>query len=141
VADVFTKAKRSEVMSRIRARDTKPERAVRSILHRLGYRFRLHRTDLPGKPDIVLPCLRIVIFVHGCFWHWHEGCRFAYTPKTRTEFWLKKLESNVARDRQVETQLAELDWLVITVWECELRTPEKLTKRLDDAVKGRSSGV
>ena len=141
MADVFTKTKRSEVMSRIRGRDTKPERAVRSILHRLGYRFRLHRTDLPGKPDIVLPCLRIVIFVHGCFWHRHEGCRFAYTPKTRTEFWLKKLESNVARDRQVETQLAELDWLVITVWECELRTPEKLTKRLDDAVKGRSSGV
>ena len=141
MADVFTKTKRSEVMSRIRARDTKPERAVRSILHRLGYRFRLHRTDLPGKPDIVLPRLRIVIFVHGCFWHRHEGCRFAYTPKTRTEFWLKKLESNVARDRQVETQLAELDWLVITVWECELRTPEKLTKRLDDAVKGRSSGV
>lgn len=141
MADVFTKTKRSEVMSRIRARDTKPERAVRSILHRLGYRFRLHRTDLPGKPDIVLPRLRIVIFVHGCFWHRHEGCRFAYTPKTRTEFWLKKLESNVARDRQVETQLAELDWLVVIVWECELRTPEKLTKRLDDAVKGRSSGV
>lgn len=141
MADVFTKTKRSEVMSRIRARDTKPERAVRSILHRLGYRFRLHRTDLPGKPDIVLLRLRIVIFVHGCFWHRHEGCRFAYTPKTRTEFWLKKLESNVARDRQVQTQLAELDWLVITVWECELRTPEKLTKRLDDAVKGRSSDV
>lgn len=141
MADVFTKSKRSEVMSRIRGRDTKPERAVRSVLHRLGYRFRLHRTDLPGKPDIVLPRSKIVIFVHGCFWHRHEGCRFAYTPKTRTEFWLKKLESNVAHDHKVQTQLAELDWLVITVWECELRTPEKLTKRLDDAIKGRSSDV
>ena len=141
MADVFTKAKRSEVMSRIRGRDTKPERAVRSILHRLGYRFRLHRADLPGKPDIVLPRLRIVIFVHGCFWHRHEDCRFAYTPKTRIEFWLKKLESNVARDRQVQAQLTELGWLVVIVWECELRIPEKLTERLDEALKGRSSDV
>lgn len=141
MADVFTKAKRSEVMSRIRARDTKPERAVRSMLHRLGYRFRLHRADLPGKPDIVLPRLKIVIFVHGCFWHRHEDCRFAYTPKTRIEFWLKKLESNVARDRQVQAQLTELGWLVVIVWECELRIPEKLTERLDEALKGRSSDV
>lgn len=141
MVDVFTKSKRSEVMSRIRGRDTKPERAVRSILHRLGYRFRLHRTDLPGKPDIVLPRSKIVIFVHGCFWHRHKDCRFAYTPKTRTEFWLKKLESNVAHDHKVQTQLSELGWFVITVWECELRTPEKLARRLDDAVKGRSSGA
>src|SRR2546430_70866 len=83
--DVFTKAKRSEVMSRIKSRDTRPERAVRSMLHRLGYRFRLHRADLPGKPDLVLSRYRTVVFVHGCFWHRHKGCRLAYTPKTRVD--------------------------------------------------------
>ena len=135
MSDVFTKAKRSEVMSHIRARDTKPERAVRSMLHRMGYRFRLHRADLPGKPDIVLPRHKTVIFVHGCFWHRHEGCRFAYTPKSRTEFWLKKLESNVARDRQVKEGLTDLGWHVVTVWECELRSPDQLSKRLDETLK------
>mgnify|MGYP001079076721 CR=1 FL=1 len=137
MTDVFTADKRSEVMSRIKARDTKPERAVRSLLHCMGYRFRLHRTDLPGKPDIVLPRYQTAIFVHGCFWHRHEGCRFAYTPKTRTDFWLKKLESNVARDRQVQADLAALGWRVVTVWGCELSAPEQLSKRLDEVLKGR----
>jgi DNA mismatch endonuclease (patch repair protein) len=131
MADVFTKIKRSEVMSRIRARDTQPERAVRSMLHRMGYRFRLHRTTLPGKPDIVLARYRTAIFVHGCFWHRHEGCQFAYTPKSRKGFWLRKFESNVKRDINVKKELSKLNWHVVTVWECELRSPDRLSMRLD----------
>ena len=135
MTDVFTKAKRSEMMSQIRSRNTKPEITVRSLLHRMGYRFRLHRTDLPGKPDIVLPLYQTVIFVHGCFWHRHKDCRFAYTPKTRTEFWVKKLESNVIRDQWVKSELERLGWRVITVWECELREPHHLAVRLDADLK------
>jgi DNA mismatch endonuclease, patch repair protein len=135
MTDVFTKSKRSEVMSRIKGRNTKPELAVRSLLHRMGYRFRLHRADLPGKPDIVLARYKSVIFVHGCFWHRHKDCRFAYTPKSRTEFWLKKLESNVIRDIQVKSDLELLGWQVITVWECELRDPAQLSRQLDDFLR------
>jgi DNA mismatch endonuclease (patch repair protein) len=130
MTDVFTKSKRSEVMSRIKGRNTKPELAVRSLLHRLGYRFRLHKADLPGKPDIVLSRYKTVIFVHGCFWHRHKDCRFAYTPKSRTEFWLKKLESNVIRDIQVKSDLDILGWRVITVWECELRDMAQLFRKI-----------
>ena len=130
MTDVFTKSKRSEVMSRIKGRNTKPELAVRSLLHRMGYRFRLHRADLPGKPDIVLPRYQTVIFVHGCFWHRHKGCRFAYTPKTRMDFWLKKLESNVIRDIHVKSDLELLGWRVIIVWECELRDLSLLSRRI-----------
>lgn len=137
VPDVFSKAKRSDVMSRIRGRDTGPERAVRFMLHRMGYRFRLHRTDLPGKPDIVLPRFTTAIFVHGCFWHRHKGCRFAYTPKSRKTFWLNKLESNVTRDRRVNRELAKLGWHVVTVWECELRSPDRLSKRLEATLNKR----
>ena len=132
MTDVFTKTKRSELMSRIKNRNTRPEMTVRSMLHRMGYRFRLHRADLPGKPDIVLPRYKTVIFVHGCFWHRHKDCRFAYTPKSRTDFWLKKLESNAIRDQQVKTDLERLGWRVITVWECELRVSEQLAARLDE---------
>lgn len=124
-------------MSRIRARDTLPERAVRSMIHRMGYRFRLNQADLPGKPDIVLSRFRTAIFVHGCFWHRHKGCRFAYTPKSRTRFWLGKLESNVIRDRRVNRELAKLGWHVITVWECELRSPDRLSKRLEATLNRR----
>jgi len=115
---------------------SKPELAVRSLLHRMGYRFRLHRADLPGKPDIVLSRYRTVIFVHGCFWHRHKDCRFAYTPKSRTEFWLKKLESNVIRDIQVKSDLELLGWRVITLWECELRDMDQLAARLDADLGG-----
>lgn len=141
MTDVFTKSKRSEVMSRIKGRDTKPELAVRSMLHRMGYRFRLHRNDLPGKPDVVLTRYKTVIFVHGCFWHRHKGCRFAYTPKSRHDFWLKKLESNVARDLDVKSELTRLGWHVITVWECELRYPELLFDRLNSELKQRRDQV
>ena len=137
MSDVFSKAKRSEVMSHIRARDTGPELAVRSVLHRMGYRFRLHRTDLPGKPDIVLSRFGTVIFVHGCFWHRHKGCRFAYTPKSRQKFWLGKFQSNVTRDHRVNRELAKLGWYVVTVWECELRFPDRLSKRLEVTLNRR----
>lgn len=130
MTDVFTKSKRSEVMSRIKGRNTKPERAVRSLLHHMGYRFRLHKADLPGKPDIVLSRYKTVIFVHGCFWHRHKDCRFAYTPKSRTDFWLNKLESNVIRDIQVKSDLEKLGWRVITIWECELREMGQLSIKI-----------
>ena len=130
--DKLTPERRSWNMSRIRGTDTTPERIVRSILHRLGYRFRLHRRDLPGKPDIVLPRLGVVVFVHGCFWHRHQGCKFSYTPKSRREFWSKKFAENVRRDRRVSAELDGLGWQVMTVWECELCQPEVVTERLTD---------
>jgi DNA mismatch endonuclease (patch repair protein) len=117
-------------MRAIRAKDTKPEKAVRSIVHRLGFRFRLHRKDLPGRPDIVLPRLRTVILVHGCFWHRHHGCPFAYLPKARRDFWTRKFETNARRDLRVQRDLEELGWCVITVWECELRDQDQLRLRL-----------
>jgi DNA mismatch endonuclease (patch repair protein) len=116
----LTPIKRSWNMSRIRSKDTGPERVVRSILHHMGYRFSLHREDLPGKPDIVLPKYRTVVFVHGCFWHRHRGCRLAYTPKSRQVFWLKKFSDNVARDRKVQRDLRRLGWQLLVVWECQL---------------------
>lgn len=117
-------------MSRIRGRDTSPERAVRSILHRLGYRFRLH-ARLPGRPDVVLPKYRTVVFVHGCFWHRHSGCPYAYAPRSRTEFWSQKFADNVARDRRATAELRALGWQVLVAWECELRDTRKLSRRLD----------
>src|SRR5690242_15759999 len=110
-------------MSRIRGSNTKPEIKVRSALHQSGYRFRIHRRDLPGRPDIVLPGYRTVVFVHGCFWHRHKRCKFAYSPKTRPEFWQNKFSSNVARDQRNASQLRRLGWRVATVWECEVDSP------------------
>lgn len=120
--DSLTPAQRSILMSRIRGKDTGPERAVRSLLHRMGYRFRLHGRDLPGSPDIVLPRLRTVVFVHGCFWHRHAGCRHASTPRTRARFWRLKFERNVERDGENRAALRRLGWRVVTVWECQVRT-------------------
>jgi len=128
---------RSWNMSRIRNRDTAPERAVRSILHRLGYRFRLHSKKLPGHPDVVLPRWSTVVLVHGCFWHRHAKCRFAYTPKSRVAFWEKKFAANIARDRKVVARLCTLGWQVLIVWECELRDAESLAHRLDEALRRR----
>jgi len=121
-------------MSRIRCKNTKPERVVRSLLHRMGYRFRLHRADLPGKPDVVLPKYRAVVFVHGCFWHRHRGCEYAYTPKSRVRFWKKKFQDNVKRDAEVKQQLEGMGWHVIIVWECELRDLGQLANRLGSAL-------
>jgi DNA mismatch endonuclease (patch repair protein) len=113
-------------MSRIPSKDTSPERRVRSFLHLAGYRFRLHRKDLPGTPDIVLPKYRKVIFVHGCFWHRHEGCKFTYTPKTRIDFWQKKFEENIKRDQKNRDMLLQMGWKVEIVWECETKDESTL---------------
>ena len=126
----MTTAHRSWNMSRIRSRNTGPEKAVRSLLHRMGYRFRLHRRDLPGVPDIVLPKYHAVVLVHGCFWHRHPGCKYAYTPKTRVDFWQAKFAANVRRDAEVQALLSDLGWAVLIVWECELRDRARLSDRL-----------
>lgn len=128
--DILTKEKRSWLMSRIRGSDTHPELVVRSTLHGMGYRFRLHRKNLPGKPDIVLPKLKTVVLVHGCFWHRHEGCRFAYQPGSRQEFWQKKFARNVERDKEVRKKLQFLGWRVLVVWECQTRSVETLSRCL-----------
>ena len=120
--DIVSPETRSRMMGGIRGRDTRPELAVRRFLHAQGLRYRLHVRDLPGRPDIVLPRHRTVVFVHGCFWHRHYGCRFAYTPKSREEFWLTKLEGNVIRDERDQRRLGELGWRVFVVWECEITT-------------------
>src|SRR5438309_147923 len=117
--DRLSKEQRSWNMGRIRSRNTGPEITVRSALHRLGFRFRLHSKALPGKPDIVLPKWNHVIFVHGCFWHRHSGCKMAYTPKSRSEFWSEKFKQNVARDEAAQLALTTLGWTVSTIWECE----------------------
>jgi DNA mismatch endonuclease (patch repair protein) len=107
-------------MSRIRSEDTQPEKVVRSILYRLGFRFRLHDESLPGKPDIVLRKYKTVIFVHGCFWHRHQKCKYAYIPKTKTDFWNKKFSENIARDEKIRKELEEQGWKVLIIWECGL---------------------
>ena len=122
--DVVDCATRSRMMAGIKGKGTKPEMTVRRFLHAHGYRFRLYRKDLPGKPDIILSRLRVCIFVHGCFWHRHAGCKYAVLPKTRVDFWAAKLQSNVERDLTVLQRLESDGWNVLVLWECELRHPE-----------------
>ena len=121
---------RSRLMARVKGKHTKPEIAVRRALHRLGYRFRLHRSDLAGRPDIVLPKYKTAIFVHGCFWHRHPNCSKASMPKTRIDFWRDKFEANVARDRRNAEALEAAGWTVLTVWECETRRSLSLAEQL-----------
>jgi len=121
MADVHNTATRSYNMSRIKGKNTKPEMLVRKFLFANGFRYRLNVKTLPGKPDIVLPKYKTVIFINGCFWHGHEGCRYFTIPKTRTEFWLTKISDTQKRDREAESQLNELGWKVVTVWECQLK--------------------
>ena len=121
---------RSRIMRAVPRANTTPEVAVRKALHSLGFRFRLHRRDLPGTPDIVLPRHRLVIFVHGCFWHRHDDCRRTTNPKTRVEFWQNKFETNVARDRVVASSLESAGWRVLVVWECETKDDRSLVKSL-----------
>lgn len=128
--DIFNKEKRSAIMSRVRSANTNPEIRVRKILHRLGYRFRLHRRDLPGTPDVVLPANHSVILVHGCFWHRHDGCRDASMPNTRIPFWKKKFAENVTRDSKTTAALKAMGWKVLVVWECELRDERLLADKL-----------
>lgn len=125
--DIVDSATRSRMMSGIRGKNTRPELLVRKFLHAHGFRFRLHRKDLPGNPDIVLPKLKTCIFVHGCFWHRHPGCRYATMPKTRTEFWAEKFSKNVARDARSILALRQLGWRAIIIWECQLKAPELTT--------------
>lgn len=130
MTDRLSKERRSWNMSRIRSKDTGPELAVRSVLHRLGYRFRLHAKDLPGRPDIVLPKWKTAVFVHGCFWHRHPRCSFAYIPKSNQASWNQKFIENITRDRKARLNLRRAGWRVLVVWECQTASVQRLTKRL-----------
>jgi len=128
--DVFSREKRSQIMSRVSGKNTKPEIAVRSLLHKLGYRFRLHRKNLPGRPDITLPKHKKVIFVHGCFWHGHAVCSRSKRPSTNEEFWHEKLNKNIERDKKTVDALKKLGWDVLTVWTCEVKDTNELKIKL-----------
>lgn len=130
MTDHVDKAARSGIMRAVRSRDTTPELAVRKLLHAMGYRFRLHRKDLPGKPDIVLPGRKKIVFVHGCFWHRHTGCRWTTTPKSNVPFWTEKFETNVRRDRKNVRDLRRAGWGVMVIWQCQLTDTEKVARRL-----------
>ena len=137
MVDTITSARRSWNMSRIRGRNTGPELRLRSLLHRAGFRFRLHAKKLPGRPDIVLAKYRTALFVHGCFWHRHSGCRNTTTPSTRAEFWQEKFDGNVRRDARNRADLEAAGWNVMTVWECELKADaEEVVRRLSRELRG-----
>lgn len=131
MVDIVDKATRSRMMSGIRGVNTKPERIVRSYLHRAGLRFRLHVRSLPGRPDIVLRRHRTVVEVRGCFWHRHHGCRYATTPSSNMDFWTKKFEENVSRDRRNEQALRTLGWRVLVIWECQVANHQRLSRLLE----------
>jgi len=137
--DQFSSEKRSRIMATIQAANTKPELAVRRLVHGMGYRYRLHAKELPGKPDIVFPGRKKIVFVHGCFWHRHRGCRYATSPKTRTDFWNEKFVKNVARDRRNRLALKKMGWAVMVVWQCELKNSEKLARRIDGFLQNDES--
>jgi DNA mismatch endonuclease, patch repair protein len=130
MADTVSRSVRSHIMASVKQKHTKPELIVRSYLHNLGFRFRVQRKDLPGSPDIILPKHRTVIFVHGCFWHQHQGCTKARRPTSNQDYWDNKLSGNVQRDKKKTAALRKLGWNVITVWECETKDLSKLQKRL-----------
>lgn len=136
MSDVFSVEKRSWIMSRVRGRDTKPELIVRSIVHRMGFRFRVQRRDLPGNPDIVLPRHAKVIFVHGCFWHGHSGCSRAKRPSTNRVFWDKKIDGNIERDKRFQHELRTMGWKVLVLWQCWTRDPDKLLFELERFLYG-----
>lgn len=137
MGDTLSPSERSKRMSRIKGKDTAPEMVVRRLIHKMGFRYRLHRKDLPGRPDLVFPRRRKVIFVHGCFWHRHPApeCRLARLPKSRLEFWLPKLEANQSRDTRNQGALFNSGWQVLVVWECELRDKEQLENKLREFLK------
>ena len=141
--DPFSPTKRSWIMRQVQSRDTKPELLVRSLAHRLGYRFRLHQRTLPGAPDLVFSSRRKVIFVHGCFWHGHPCRRGARPPKTNAEYWFTKISRNKERDKRHRRQLRQLGWSVLILWECQLRDQKKLAARLsrflEQPAKGREA--
>lgn len=129
MADRVSKETRSAIMASVKSKNTKPELALRSALHKLGYRFRLHRRDLPGSPDIVFPSQKKAIFVHGCFWHGH-GCRWGKLPKTRLDYWGPKILANRNRDKTKNKLLRKQEWTVLTVWACQLRNPERTLNKI-----------
>lgn len=135
--DVHSPETRSYNMSRIRGKDTKPELMVRSLLHSMGYRFRLKNPQLPGRPDLILARYKTAVFVHGCFWHRHAGCRYASIPKARAEFWHNKFESNMRQDREVSEQLKAMGWNQLILWECEIKDKESLVNK----IRGFFSGL
>ena len=130
MVDTVSSKRRSEIMSRIRAKGTKPEMAVRQLAHSMGYRFRLHRADLPGTPDMVFPSRRKLIFVHGCFWHQHSGCPDGRIPKSNRDYWRKKLGRNVERDREHQVALREMGWEVLVIWECQVQSGRSASRIL-----------
>jgi DNA mismatch endonuclease (patch repair protein) len=136
--DKLSEARRSENMRQIRSKDMAPEVAVRRMVHALGFRFRLHRRDLPGAPDLVLPRLKKVIFVHGCFWHQHSGCREGRFPGTRQDYWRPKLLRNVERDAENAKRIRALGWTSLTVWECELKDAATVRERLTRFLRPQS---
>lgn len=133
--DVFTPEQRSAVMAKIQAKNSKPEMIVRRMVHGLGYRYRLHRSDLPGTPDLVFPRLKKVIFVHGCFWHQHDGCHYAYKPKSNSSFWKRKFSENTTRDERAIRELRALGWDILVVWECRTRETAKLLRELNSFLR------
>lgn len=130
MVDILGASERSRIMSLVKGKNTRPEMIVRRLLHGAGFRYRLHDAKLPGKPDLVFSRKRKIIFVHGCFWHRHEGCALARIPKSNQEFWLTKLEGNKARDESNQRKLSEAGWSTLVIWECELRNLEALERRL-----------
>ena len=141
MADVFSKSKRSKIMGKIRGVNTQPEMIVRSVLHGLGFRFRVHAKMLPGKPDIVLPRYQTAIFVHGCFWHGHPKCRRSQLPSTRKGFWTRKIKGNKKRDRRQIHALESMGWQVFIIWECETKRKDSLAARLNILLKGSGNGA
>jgi DNA mismatch endonuclease (patch repair protein) len=134
LVDVLTPEQRTRAMSCVKGRNTRPELAVRRALHQMGYRFRLHRADLPGRPDIVLPQYRVAIFVNGCFWHGHEGCPRSARPAVNTEFWNAKLSRNVDRDRVSKDALIEMGWTPVILWTCELKSSSAISATINSKV-------
>jgi len=132
LSDIYSKQKRSQIMSKISGKNTKPEIIIRKIAHNLGYRFRLHKKDLPGKPDLVFPKYKKVIFVNGCFWHGHSKCSRSNLPTTRKMFWKEKIENNKKRDKTNKTKLKKLGWDYLVIWQCEIKKSNygKLMERI-----------
>jgi DNA mismatch endonuclease (patch repair protein) len=140
MTDVFPPTKRSQIMSSVRPYDTQPELLVRSMVHRMGYRFRIHKQGLPGNPDIVLPKHKKVIFVHGCFWHGHRECSRSKRPGTHQAFWGKKLDSNMARDKRQLRELRKIGWDVLVVWQCQLKNQTGLQNKIECFLKHSGGG-
>lgn len=140
MVDRLTKERRSWLMSRVGSSNTSPEMVVRRTAHALGFRFRLHRKDLPGTPDLVFPTRKAIVLVHGCFWHRHENCKKTTSPKTQIEFWQEKFARNVERDERIVHELEDRDWKVLVVWQCETADRATLAKRLESFLRPRSVG-